>query len=1368
MAKKKIEAAEIIIRTTDGGSFKVTGKEAEKLTKKMNALGGASQTTDRRIKGVTQQSSNATKNFSKQAQTMQGGLVAVYATIAAQIFAVSAAFQFLKSSMETRNLIEGQKAFGSATGVAYASMTKSIQQATQGMLAYKEAASAGAIGIAAGLNSTQLGALATVAKNASLALGRDLTDSFNRLIRGVTKAEPELLDELGIILRLENATTKYAVSIGKTREQLNAFERTQAVFNDVLQQGETKFAAIAKLMDPDAFALGQLMKELDDLLMGFQKFMVDGLLPIIKFFKENSLALVAAMGLFVLPIIKSLLPSLDKAFEASMFKMRSNSRLAIQSFKSMKSSFGDVNAAFRDRNMNAQTSGDYFNKLGAADKGGGPNEARLNKRQIAAYRRHLNERTGLYKKMTRDQRNELRRHLNMQEALIKGSTAKTLSIEKAAAQVWKGIWAGKTVVVAAATAAWRGMLAATAAFANKAFAAAAWIGMIAMVIMGIKSLMEKNRNLNDHYRRTNERTKELTESTKELNDELYRMLEVQKAGNLLTAKSGTEATGQFMTSANIPQLMKNYNEQIKQGKKPSDDVIVGFRKQMNAARTLAPGLHEVALAMQNGNRLTDDQREAAERLANSYINAGQAAAKLTQNQESLNKSLDKQIRKFTKIPFQDLLTQYTTTTQGGMDALGMERRKDAQGNLLDPSKLQRSVNEDGSFKGMIGQTKLANDKRNERIAELRADMVTSTGIGYNAGAFKGSANKGTFVDFAAERDADGNVTKLKERAAVEAEINALGFERDDWFYKVFETNMELYGAAEENLKTQQDLNQQKKEDLDIVNRARETLRQQFVVMQAIEKLQTQGINNEEKRLTGALELSRLQTLGTSLANQDAILDQQKLNLMDKVRDAQLKETEAGVALTATKEKLKGILVEEGMTLEELGKLSTEELINKAKGLNISTTEVENAKQGVANAGEEVKISKNNKILKEQQLDLQIALLINQQGVTDELRIQAALMRTQAVSAKQIALDLKKNPTGAGKAAARTAKISNIQNRTAGNKDLAKAYKAQRGDLEADTANFGVKGAVDADGLIIATKNDFQKQYNALLQKEIALKQQNKLLAIDEATLTAEQKGEFIMGTLKATKETAKFQREQVFSLNPATQLYNETVLKLRQAGVAEAEIDHKLIKETAIATKHLAIETELMSGVTSTLSNGFVSMFQTMVDGTKSFKDGMKDLTKSVLTDLAAMFAKAAALKILLALFPGMGNMMSGISAIPGMGGARYGGQMTKFRYGGTFAGGGIANGPESGYMAMLHGREAVVPLGNDRSIPVDMRGAGGTGNIVTVNITMNGQGQGASQVTGDGMQGLGRSIGNMVQQHLQQEMRPGGLLNSQGTKGRT
>ena len=312
MAKKRIEAAEIIITTTDGGSMKVTGKEAQKLAKQMEGLGGASQGTDRRIKGETQQSSNASKNFSKQAQTMQGGIVAVYAQIAANVFAVSAAYQFLKSSMETKNLIEGQKACGSITGVAYKTLTNDLQAATEGMLDFKAAASATAIGVASGLSANSLTQLGEAAKNASLALGRDLTDSFNRLIRGVTKAEPELLDELGIVLRLENATRNYAQSVGKAREDLTAYERTQAVLNDVLEQAERKFGRITELMDPDAFALGQLTKEIDDLVLGFQRILIEVLLPLIQFFKDNAMALVAANGLFVAPIISGMLPDLKK------------------------------------------------------------------------------------------------------------------------------------------------------------------------------------------------------------------------------------------------------------------------------------------------------------------------------------------------------------------------------------------------------------------------------------------------------------------------------------------------------------------------------------------------------------------------------------------------------------------------------------------------------------------------------------------------------------------------------------------------------------------------------------------------------------------------------------------------------------------------------------------------------------------------------------------------------------------------------------------------------------------------------------------------------------------------------------------------
>ena len=73
---------------------------------------------------------------------------------------------------------------------------------------------------------------------------------------------------------------------------------------------------------------------------------------------------------------------------------------------------------------------------------------------------------------------------------------------------------------------------------------------------------------------------------------------------------------------------------------------------------------------------------------------------------------------------------------------------------------------------------------------------------------------------------------------------------------------------------------------------------------------------------------------------------------------------------------------------------------------------------------------------------------------------------------------------------------------------------------------------------------------------------------------------------------------------------------------------------------------------------------------------------------------------------------------------------------------GGIVSGPKTGFMGMLHGTEAVVPLPDGRSIPVDLGGGGG-GN--TFNISVD-----ASGITDrtDKRQ-LAREIGNMIQQEM-------------------
>ena len=256
----------------------VNGKGTKKTTLQMKNLGEqtnkASKSTgdfNRNMKGASKQSSGASKNFSKMSQGM-GGIVGAYATLAANIFAIGAAFRFLESAGDLQKLKEGQVLYASATGIALKSLTSDIIAATDAQITFTNASQAAAIGKAAGLTNDQLVRLGKGAKDVSIILGRDVTDSFNRLVRGVTKAEPELLDELGIILRLADASEKYGAMIGKTAQDLTQFEKSQAVTNEVLEQVEGKYGRIMAVMAPAGNQFTKLGKSFDDITNKIKEF----------------------------------------------------------------------------------------------------------------------------------------------------------------------------------------------------------------------------------------------------------------------------------------------------------------------------------------------------------------------------------------------------------------------------------------------------------------------------------------------------------------------------------------------------------------------------------------------------------------------------------------------------------------------------------------------------------------------------------------------------------------------------------------------------------------------------------------------------------------------------------------------------------------------------------------------------------------------------------------------------------------------------------------------------------------------------------------------------------------------------------------
>jgi len=240
------------------------------------------------------------------------GLVAAYATLAANIFALTAAFKALSDAAKAVQLEKGLEQIGAMSGRTLKPIAKDVRELSGFALSTVESMKTVASATAAGFSGDEISRLTKVAKGASTALGRDLSDSMDRLTRGTIKLEPELLDELGIMTRLNDATKRYALENNKTVSSLTQTERRQAFLNAVLAEGEQKFGGIADSVPVSQFdKLAATIKDfgtaglklindvLDPLLGLLISFPVLALLPLATMFKLTFSKLLPDMDSFV-------------------------------------------------------------------------------------------------------------------------------------------------------------------------------------------------------------------------------------------------------------------------------------------------------------------------------------------------------------------------------------------------------------------------------------------------------------------------------------------------------------------------------------------------------------------------------------------------------------------------------------------------------------------------------------------------------------------------------------------------------------------------------------------------------------------------------------------------------------------------------------------------------------------------------------------------------------------------------------------------------------------------------------------------------------------------------------------------------------
>jgi tape measure domain-containing protein len=234
--------------------------------------------------------------------------------------------------------------------------------------------------------------------------------------------------------------------------------------------------------------------------------------------------------------------------------------------------------------------------------------------------------------------------------------------------------------------------------------------------------------------------------------------------------------------------------------------------------------------------------------------------------------------------------------------------------------------------------------------------------------------------------------------------------------------------------------------------------------------------------------------------------------------------------------------------------------------------------------------------------------------------------------------------------------------------------------------------------------------------------------------------------------------------------------------LSDMQVENQAALEEQVAAA--AQSRDQLRSIASSIGDAFGTAFKGIITGTSSVREALAGLFQSIADSFADMVAKMLAewaktqiikgLQMILgAIIPGMGGGFTPLSNEQATSfnfnpGAMTGGTPWTFANGGiapggftAFANGGMVTGPTMGLVGEGRYNEAIVPLPDGKSIPVQLAGGDG-GNQIISNITVNvNNGQAQSNATGSNSSEMGRKIEGAVKQVIVGELRPGGLLAS-------
>ena len=241
-------------------------KAIERLATAQKKLNGSMKKLGITTGDVTKKSGMLDTRNKRLAKT-NGLLANSFATIRSKMLLVSFAMslgirQLMQMSKEAANLQGMETAFNTLAGgtenatVAIDKLREATNNTMSDFDLFQQANNAMILGVSK--NSDEMAEMFDIAQRLGNALGKDTRMSVESLITGIGRQSRMMLDNIGIIVKSDEAYKAYAQSLGKSADDLTDLERKQAFLNATMESARTKVADLNKETDTARTSFQQL------------------------------------------------------------------------------------------------------------------------------------------------------------------------------------------------------------------------------------------------------------------------------------------------------------------------------------------------------------------------------------------------------------------------------------------------------------------------------------------------------------------------------------------------------------------------------------------------------------------------------------------------------------------------------------------------------------------------------------------------------------------------------------------------------------------------------------------------------------------------------------------------------------------------------------------------------------------------------------------------------------------------------------------------------------------------------------------------------------------------------------------------------